>query len=169
MSSTNYQELVSSVKSALKSVEQSETKLQTMGAEVLDFFKTESAMDEVKAQFIADAILPVIKKHHAEALAKDLPRKGSKEYNENIAKDASYADKFEIANQAKKDARSTLNTYYNRVKSYAFPKDKKDKVVKSFADKIKALIEDGGKLQNADFDLVKCMGFLTQAYQATQK
>jgi hypothetical protein len=169
MSSTNYLDLVVSVKSALKSVEQSETKLQTMGAEVLDFFKTEAAMDEVKAQFIADAILPVIKKHHAEALAKDLPRKGSKEYNENIAKDASYADKFELANQAKKDARSTLNTYYNRVKSYAFPKDKKDKVVKSFADKIKALIEDGGKLQNADFDLVKCMGFLTQAYQATQK
>ena len=169
MSSTNYQDLVVSVKSALKSVEQSETKLQTMGAEVLDFFKTESAMDEVKAQFIADAILPVIKKHHAEALAKDLPRKGSKEYNENIAKDASYADKFELANQAKKDARSTLNTYYNRVKSYAFPKDKVESPKKSFADRIKKLLEDGGKLKEADFDLVQCMGFLTQAYQVTQK
>jgi hypothetical protein len=169
MSSTNYQEVVNSVKSALKSVEQSETKLQSMGAEVCQFFVTESAMDEVKAQFIADAILPTIKKHHAEALAKDLPRKGSKEYNDNLAKDVSYADKFEIANQAKKDARSTLNTYYNRVKSYAFPKDKKDKVVKSYADKIKALIDEGGKLKEADFDLVKVMGFLTQAYQATQK
>ena len=169
MSMTKYLDLVNSVKSALKSVEQSETKLQSMGSDVLGFFQTEKAMDEVKAQFIADAILPVIKKHHAEALAKDLPRKGSKEYNENIAKDASYADKFDMANQAKKDARATLNTYYNRVKSYAFPKDKKDKVVKSFADKIKALIEDGGKLKEADFDLVKCMGFLTQAYQATQK
>lgn len=169
MSSTNYQDLVLSVKTALKSVDQTETKLQSMGADVLGFFQTEKAMDEVKAQFIADAILPVIKKHHAEALAKDLPRKGSKEYNENLAKDASYADKFEIANQAKKDARATLNTYYNRVKSYAFPKDKKDKVIKSFADKIKALIEDGGKLKEADFDLVKVMGFLTQAYNATQK
>jgi len=169
MSMTNYLDLVSSVKNALKSVEQSETKLQTMGADVLAFFQTEKAMDEVKAQFIADAILPVIKKHHAEALAKDLPRKGSKEYNENLAKDASYSDKFEIANQAKKDARSTLNTYYNRVKSYAFPKDKVEKPVKGFADRIKKLIEDGGKLQNADFDLVKVMGFLTQAYQATQK
>jgi hypothetical protein len=169
MSSTNYQEVVNSVKSALKSVEQSETKLQSMGAEVLEFFVTESAMDEVKAQFIADAILPTIKKHHAEALAKDLPRKGSKEYNENLAKDASYSDKFEIANQAKKDARATLNTYYNRVKSYAFPKPKKEKEVKSFADKIKALIEEGGKLKEANFDLVQCMGFLTQAYQVTQK
>ena len=169
MSSTNYQDLVLSVKSALKSVDQTETKLQSMGADVLGFFQTEKAMDEVKAQFIADAILPVIKKHHAEALAKDLPRKGSKEYNENLAKDASYADKFEIANQAKKDARATLNTYYNRVKSYAFPKDKTEKPVKGFADRIKKLIEDGGKLKEADFDLVKVMGFLTQAYNATQK
>jgi hypothetical protein len=166
---TNYLEVVNSVKSTLKSVEQTETKLQTMGADVLGFFQTEKAMDEVKAQFIADAILPVIKKHHAEALAKDLPRKGSKEYNENLAKDASYADKFELANQAKKDARSTLNTYYNRVKSYAFPKDKVESSKKSFADRIKKLIEDGGKLKEADFDLVQCMGFLTQAYQVTQK
>ena len=169
MSMTNYLEVVNSVKSTLKSVEQTETKLQTMGADVLGFFQTEKAMDEVKAQFIADAILPVIKKHHAEALAKDLPRKGSKEYNENLAKDASYADKFELANQAKKDARSTLNTYYNRVKSYAFPKDKVESSKKSFADRIKKLIEDGGKLKEADFDLVQCMGFLTQAYQVTQK
>ena len=169
MSMTNYLEVVNSVKSTLKSVEQTETKLQTMGADVLGFFQTEKAMDEVKAQFIADAILPVIKKHHAEALAKDLPRKGSKEYNENLAKDASYSDKFEIANQAKKDARSTLNTYYNRVKSYAFPKDKVESSKKSFADRIKKLIEDGGKLKEADFDLVQCMGFLTQAYQVTQK
>jgi len=169
MSMTNYLEVVNSVKSTLKSVEQTETKLQTMGADVLGFFQTEKAMDEVKAQFIADAILPVIKKHHAEALAKDLPRKGSKEYNENISKDASYADKFELANQAKKDARATCNTYYNRVKKYAFPKDVLETPKKSFADRIKKLLEDGGKLKEADFDLVKVMGFLTQAYQATQK
>lgn len=163
MSSTNYLDLVNSVKSALKSVDQTETKLQSMGADVLSFFQTEKAMDEVKAQFIADAILPVIKKHHAEALAKDLPRKGSKEYNENLAKDASYADKFDIANQAKKDARATLNTYYNRVKSYAFPKPKKEKEVKGFADKIKALIEEAGKMKEANFDLPSCVGYLNQA------
>jgi hypothetical protein len=163
MSMTNYLDLVASVKNALKSVEQSETKLQTMGSDVLAFFQTEKAMDEVKAQFIADAILPVIKKHHAEALAKDLPRKGSKEYNENLAKDASYSDKFEIANQAKKDARSTLNTYYNRVKSYAFPKDKVDSPKKDFVAKLSKLIEDGGKIKECNFDLVTTLQFLVQA------
>jgi len=163
MSMTNYLEVVNSVKSTLKSVEQTETKLQSMGSDVLGFFQTEKAMDEVKAQFIADAILPVIKKHHAEALAKDLPRKGSKEYNENISKDASYADKFELANQAKKDARATLNTYYNRVKKYAFPKDVVETPKKDFVAKLSKLIEDGGKIKECNFDLVKTLQLLVQA------
>jgi len=163
MSTTNYLDLVNSVKSALKAVEQSETKLQTMGSDVLAFFQTEKAMDEVKAQFIADAILPVIKKHHAEALAKDLPRKGSKEYNENLAKDASYSDKFEIANKAKKDARATLNTYYNRVKSYAFPKDKVESSKKDFVAKLSKLIEEGGKIKECNFDLVATLQLMVQA------
>jgi hypothetical protein len=140
-----------------------------MGVVVAEYYGSKETLEETKAQFQADAILPIINKRHAEALAKDLPRKGSKEYIENVAKDAHYHEKFEIANQAKKDARSTLNTYYNRVKSYAFPKDKVESSKKSFADRIKKLIEDGGKLKEADFDLVQCMGFLTQAYQVTQK
>jgi hypothetical protein len=40
---------------------------------------TERTLESVKAQFIADAILPAIDKKHAQALAVDLPRKGSKE------------------------------------------------------------------------------------------
>jgi Arc/MetJ-type ribon-helix-helix transcriptional regulator len=163
VSSGNYVSMVSSVKNALKSIEQSETKLQSMGAEVLAFFGSEKAIDEVKAQFIADAILPAIDKRHSEALAKDLPRKGSKEYNENLAKDASYSDKFEIANQAKKDARATCNTYYNRVKSYAFPKDKVETPKKDFVAKLSKLIEDGGKIKECNFDLVKTLQLLVQA------
>jgi hypothetical protein len=164
-----YQDLIKNVKTALITKDKADTTLTNMGAEVAEFFGSEKAIDEVKAQFCADAILPILKKHHAEALAKDLPKLNSKAYNELVSKDASYSDKWAEANQAKKDARSTIATMYNRIKGYAFPADKKDKVVKGFADKIKALIEDGGKLQNAEFDLVKVMGFLTQAYNATQK
>ena len=164
-----YQDLIKNVKVALLNNDKAQTTLTNMGNEVAEFFGSEKAIDEVKAQFCADAIIPVIPKRHAEALAVDLPKLNSKAYKEMLSVDASYSDKWEKANQAKKDARSTIATYYNRVKSYAFPKDKKDKVIKSFADKIKTLIEDGGKLKEADFDLVKVMGFLTQAYNATQK
>ena len=128
-----YQDLIKNVKTALITKDKADTTLTNMGAEVAEFFGSEKAIDEVKAQFCADAILPILKKHHAEALAKDLPKLNSKAYNELVSKDASYPEKWEIANQAKKDARSTIATYYKRVKSYAFPAEKKDKVVKSFA------------------------------------
>jgi hypothetical protein len=158
-----YQDLIKNVKTALITKDKADTTLTNMGAEVAEFFGSEKAIDEVKAQFCADAILPIIKKHHAEALAKDLPKLNSKAYNELVSKDASYSEKWEIANQAKKDARSTIATYYKRVKSYAFPAEKKDKVVKSFADKIKALIEEAGKMSEANFDLPSCVGYLNQA------
>ena len=165
----NYVVMVNSVKSAIKLSSDVDNKWVKAGDEVFAYFKTEKALAEVKAQFCADTIIPAIDKKHGEALAKDLPKLNSKAYVELVSKDNSYPQKWEIAYQAKKDARATVATMYNRIKGYAFPADKKDKVVKSFADKIKALIEDGGKLKEADFDLVKVMGFLTQAYNATQK
>jgi hypothetical protein len=60
---------------------------------------TAENLESVKAQFIADAILPAMDKKHAQALAVDLPRKGSKDYNE--LSQANQA-KWETANQAKK-------------------------------------------------------------------
>ena len=166
---TNYQEVISAVKNAVKFANDVENKWVKAGSEVFAFYGSEKALDEVKAQFCADAIIPSIDSKHAKALAVDLPRKGSKEFNEMISKDSSYQVKWDIANQAKKDARSTIGVYYSRVVKYAFPAEKKESVKKGFADKLKALIEDGGKLKEADFDLVKVMGFLNQALNAIEK
>ena len=129
----------------------------------------EKALDEVKAQFCADAILPAIDKRHSESLAKDLPRKGSKEFNDLISKDSGYSAKWELANQAKKDARATVGTLYNRIKSYAFPSEKKESVKKGFVEKISALIVEGGKIKECDFDLVSVMQFLIQAEKVAKK
>jgi hypothetical protein len=96
------------------------------------------------------------------------PARASKEYKEQCAKDSNYADKWELANQAKKDARSTCNTYFGRVVNYAFPPEKKESKKKTFAEKISALIEEGGKIKECDFDLVKTMGFLIQAEACTK-
>ena len=116
---------------------------------------TAENLESVKAQFIADAILPAMDKKHAQALAVDLPRKGSKDYNE--LSQANQA-KWETANQAKKDARSVADTYFSRVLGYAFPKPKaeskpvnlKDRIQKTVAD----LVDKCGKAESADFDLV---------------
>ena len=166
---TQYDLVVSNTRSAIKANNTSEAKWVDCAVSVSEYFQTEAKLDECKAQFCADTIIPEINKKHGLALAVELPRMNSKAYKELLSRDASYEDKWELANQAKKDARSTIETYYKRIVKYAFPADKKDKVVKGFADKIKALIADGGRLQNAEFDLVKVMGFLTQAYNATQK
>lgn len=159
----NYQDMISAVKSALKLGDKAETELQSMGLNVAEFYGSEKALEEVKAQFIADAIHSIVKPKHVQALSVDLPRMNSKAYKEACSVDNSYPDKWEIANQAKKDARSTIGTYYKRVVAYAFPAEKKDNPKKKFAEKITALITEGGKLKEADFDLVKVMGFLVQA------
>jgi hypothetical protein len=161
--SANYQLVVTSVKTAIKTDSDTQNKWVKAGCEVGEFFQSAKALEEVKAQFIADAILPALDKKHSEALGKDLPRKGSKEFIENTQKDAGYSDKWEIANQAKKDARSTCDTYFKRVLKYAFPKPSVESTKKSFVERITKLIEDGGKIKECDFDLVKVMGFLVQA------
>jgi hypothetical protein len=128
MTTTNYSDLIKLVKKSLVSADNAESALQSMGKEVLAFYGSESALNEVKAQFCADAILPILKPKHAEALAKDIPRKGSKEFN---ALDQSGLALWEAVNQAKKDARSTLGVYFKRVIKYAFPAEKEEAEEKS--------------------------------------
>jgi hypothetical protein len=161
--SANYSEMISSVKTAITEDGKLIGKWEKAGENVAEFFQSTKAIEEVKAQFIADAILPAIDKKHSQALAKDLPRMNSKDYKEQCAKDSGYADKWELVNKAKKDARSTCNTYFTRVVNYAFPPEKKESKKKAFLEKITALIEEGGKIKEANYDLVGVMGFLIQA------
>lgn len=166
---TQYDLVVKNTRQAIKANNTSEAKWVDCSVSVSEYFRSEAKLDECKAQFCADTIIPEINSKHGVALAVELPRMNSKAYKELTSRDASYSEKWELANQAKKDARSTIETYYKRVVKYAFPKPKTESAKKGFADRIKKLLEDGGKLKEADFDLVKVMGFLTQAYQATQK
>ena len=166
MTSTNKEfnlvSMIQAVKSDVSGDILTAGKWETAGSEVSKVYPTAQALDEVKAQFIADCIIPALPNKHVVALGKDLPRKGSKEFN---ALPAGAIGQWESANQAKKDARSIAGTYYNRVKSYAFP-EKKTSEKKDFLAKISALIKEGGKITECNYDLVKVMGFLVQAEQA---
>jgi hypothetical protein len=154
----NYQAMTKAVTEAIKGEINTVNKWKTAGAQVREFFGTESALNEVKAQFIADAIIPALDKRHAAALATELVRKGSKEYN---ALDAASRDKWEAQNQAKKDARSTAHTMLARVIGYAFPKEKTESESKSLETKLVNLINDAiGKIEkaeNAEFDAVNAL------------
>ena len=153
---TDYSATVEACTNAVRQDINTVNKWETAGQKVRAFFGSESAMLEVKAQFIADAILPAIDKRHSKALSVELPRKNSKEFN---ALDAGQRDSWEFANQCKKDARATLNTYFSRIVGYAFPAEKKESETTSLKTKIQTqiadLIKKCEKATDADFDLVE--------------
>ena len=161
----NIPAMVDAVRKAVSGDILTVNKWENAGIEVSKVYPSAKSLDEVKAQFVVDCIIPALPNKYVVALALDLPRKGSKAHNELVSKDGGYMAKWEMANQAKKDARSITVTYYNRVKSYAFP-EKKASDKKDFLAKISALIKEGGKITECNYDLVKVMGFLIQAEQA---
>lgn len=118
--SKSYSALCADVTETVKLSDKTENKWVTVGLKVREFFGSESAIEEVKAQFVTDAILPAIKQDLRLALERKLPRKGTKDYNVLTSVEQ---QTWEVINQGKKDARATLETYYKRVLKYAFPKD----------------------------------------------
>ena len=166
MTQHTYQAVVKSVSEAVSQDNKAKDKWVTAGVSVNLFYPNREALEAVKAQFIADAILPSVDKKHAQALAVELPRKGSKELKE--LSEANQA-KWEDANQAKKDARATCDTYFTRVLNYAFPKEKDEteSVPKSievkFNEALTNLIKACEKAEDAPFDVITVKACLVKA------
>ena len=173
MTNTNtqtYSDTVTACTNAVRQDINTVNKWQTAGEAVRAFFGTETAMLEVKAQFIADAILPAIDKRHAKALATELCRKNSKEF---LAYDMGQRETWEATNQAKKDARATCDTYFGRIVKYAFPKEKEESETISLKTKIQNQIADlvkkCEKSTDADFDVVATLQALNAVLTAVNK
>ena len=169
MSQVNYTDVVKSVTIAVSADLGSANKWATAGRDVCGFFAGPDALEAVKAQFIADAIMPGIDKKHAAALAVDLPRKGSKEFNE--LSDVNKA-KWEAANQAKKDARAIAHTMFSRVKSYAWPTEKVRSPKSLETRLLEALADCAGKIEKAEnpsFDPVAALKGIREAMAAIAK
>lgn len=159
-----YQQVVTNVTNAVRQDITTVNKWKTAGASVAAFFGTETAMREVKAQFIADAILPGMDKRHANALAAPTVRKGSAEYN---ALDEGGREAWENLNQAKKDARAIADTMFSRVIKYAFPAEKVESAPTPTATKLVELINDAIKKAQKDeaptYDVNSLVAHLTSA------
>lgn len=163
---TNQADVNKLVIDAIATDSKTQEKYVKAGHAVAGYFMTRENLESAKAQFIADAILPGLDKKHAAALAVELPRKGSKEYNE--MSEANQA-KWENANQAKKDARAIAHTYFARVLNYAFPKEKDEteSVPKSievkFNEALTNLIKACEKAEDAPFDVIAVKACLVKA------
>ena len=167
-----YETLVKNVIDAIKNDINTVNKWQIVGSGARELFGSEAELLEIKAQFIADAVLPALDKKHAAALAVELPRKGSKEYN---ALDAAGVEKWKVQYQAKKDARSTADTMFARVVKYAFPAEKveSETETKTTKTKIVNLINDAiGKAEKdtaPDYDAVVLIQQLRAALATASK
>jgi hypothetical protein len=162
----SYESTVTACTNAVRNDINTVNKWQLAGSEVRVFFGTEAAMLEVKAQFIADAILPALDKKHVKALNTELPRKNSKEFN---ALDAGQRETWEYVYQAKKDARSTCDTYFSRIVNYAFPKEKTESESVDLKTKLQTqigdLIKKCQKAEDASFHISSVL----EGLQATLK
>ena len=166
-----YQTLTKQVTEAVRKNLDTDNKWQIAGQSVREFFGTETALTEVKAQFIADAIIPALDKKHGQALARELPRKGSADYVAFVG--AHGVDAWDIANQAKKDARSVAHTMFARVIKYAFPAEKTERKVTETKTKLVELINDAinkaQKDENPDYDVSTLVGHLQAALAVINK
>lgn len=171
MSQVNYSDVTKAVALAVSADITTKGKWQSAGHAVAGFYASPEALEAVKAQFIADAIMPGLDKKHAAALAVDLPRKGSKEFNE--LSDVNKA-KWDAANQAKKDARAIAHTMFSRIVSYAWPKEKAEpSAPKSLETRLlEALADCAGKIEKAEnpsFDPVAALKGIREAMAAIAK
>lgn len=162
----NYSDMTKAVTDAVRNELTGVNKWKVAGSSVAAFYGTEAALTEVKAQFIADAIIPALDKKHAAALTVELPRKGGKEYN---ALDKAGVAKWELQNQAKKDARSTAATMYSRIVGYAFPAEKSESESESaktqetkIAEALTAIIGKMEKGESLNFDVVSALNVARQ-------
>lgn len=170
MKSELYSSAAKSTIDAIKSDVKTSGQWKDAGSKVAECFGSETLLIEAKAQFIADAILPALDKRHAVALAKELPRKGSKEYN---ALDSNGVALWQAANQAKKDARAIAHTYFARLASYAFPKEKTETAPRELktrvCEELIALIKACQKAEGAGFNITECIKHMEAALAAASK
>jgi len=160
-----YSVIVESVKAAINAGKTAESKWDIVGKNILAFYDSPEALKAVKAQFCADAIIPVLDKRHRDALAVNVKDTDAKS-PEGIAVRA-----------AKKDATATRDTMFMHALRKAWPEygkkdddDGDDKPDATDSDKLrKALAELVTRIQKKeglDFDAAAVVGFLNKAVAA---
>lgn len=154
MTTATYNQVTTATIDALKSTAQSENKLQKAGEIVRAFYGSIEALDAVRKQFEADAIIPALETKHRSALALEIKRGEKGEQADN-------------ARKAKATARGFVASYYSKIKAHAFPTVRTEPTTRepslAFVEDLIKLAKKGQKLESAEFNLVKVMGFLNGA------
>ncbi|MDE2057135.1 MAG: hypothetical protein KGI88_07925 [Betaproteobacteria bacterium] len=114
MSEINFSGIVTAVKNAVSGSEKVEHAWKSAGEMVAQFYGTREAFEEVKTQFIADAIITAFSADERALVKLDLPR----------AKKG-VPDMHETTRKARKAVIDKAGKYFGRIATYAFGKVEK--------------------------------------------
>jgi sensor c-di-GMP phosphodiesterase-like protein len=119
-------EIFAAVGAAIDAENKAKGKWVALKVPVAKYYATREGFVAVRAQFITDYILPNMGKDETTGLscvdlmAKELPRKNTKEYNQNVAADAGYEKEHASLRAARVIVNAKAGEYCTRVENYTF-------------------------------------------------
>ena len=161
------------VTDAIATEQRGERKWADAGAAVRAEYATLEAFEAVRAQFLDEVIYPAMGDDAIKVIRAEVPRKGSKDWNEATTEQRAAWSQL---NDAKKTVRGKGSVYVGRVSKYAFPSDPADKgptaprdLKTRFNEEIAALIKAAQKAEQPSFDVGPVIGHLEAALKYVNK
>ncbi len=119
-------EIFSAIGAAIDATNKAEGKWAALKVPVAKHYATREGFVAVRAQFITDYILPNMGTDAttgmkcADLMALDLPRKGTKPYNQKVAENAAYEKEHAALRAARIIVNAKAGEYCTRVENYTF-------------------------------------------------
>lgn len=160
------------VTDAIATETKAERKWLDVGAAVRAEYASEAALNEVRADFLEQVIYPAMGDEAVKVIKAELPRKGTKDWNDaGAAQQAAWT----AMNDAKKTVRGKGSVYFGRVVKYAFPSEtesepaaKRDLKTR-LNEELSALIKACQKSEGETFDVGMVIGHLESAMKYINK
>lgn len=108
------------VTDAIATETKAERKWLDVGTTVRAEYASETALNEVRADFLDEVIYPAMGDEAVKVIRAEVPRKGSKDWN---GAGATQQAAWSALNEAKKTVRGKGSVYFGRVVKYAFPSE----------------------------------------------
>jgi len=113
------QRIVSATLDAFATLDKAENKFVKLGEIVAAEYAGPDKFEAIKADYIAEAILPAMGAEAQKIMGAELLRKGTPAYLEKCAADPTYKEQHAAMSKAKIVTRATADKNYRRVRDYA--------------------------------------------------
>ena len=160
------------VTDAITTENKAERKWLDVGAAVREEYASETALNEVRADFLDQVIYPAMGDEAVKVIKAEIPRKGTKDWNDA---GATQQAAWTAMNEAKKTVRGKGSVYFGRVVKYAFPSDEestpaaKRDLKTRLNEELSALIKACQKSEGEVFDVGMVIGHLEATLKYVNK